>query len=489
MQLIPIILAGGGGTRLWPLSRTHYPKQFLALEGKLTLLQGTLQRILPGHPAAAGREGLDVRAPMIVCNEEHRFLVGEQARLLGQKLARIMLEPVGRNTAPALTCAALAAAETGEDPLLLMMPADHLIKDLARFRAAVGTGAVYAAAGKIVTFGIVPSAPETGYGYIELGAALAADEDPPAHALAGFREKPDAATAARYLAAGNYRWNAGIFLMKASVWLAAIGEFRPDILTHCKAAHREGEIDGDFFRLAREPFETSPSDSIDYAVMERIAKQDPERGRVISLAAGWSDVGAWSSIWDVSEKTAEGNVTRGDICAIDCRGNVIFSESRLVAALGCEDLVIVETPDAVMVAPKARAQDVKAIVDWLHAQGREERQSHRRVYRPWGSYEGVDIGERFQVKRIVVKPGAALSLQMHHHRAEHWIVVKGTAKVTRDGEAFLISENQSTYIPIGAKHRLENPGTIPLEIIEVQSGPYLGEDDIVRFQDNYNRVK
>ncbi|MBI4695898.1 MAG: mannose-1-phosphate guanylyltransferase/mannose-6-phosphate isomerase [Gammaproteobacteria bacterium] len=490
MQLVPIILAGGGGTRLWPLSRTHYPKQFLAVEGKLTLLQGTLQRIVPGHPATAGAESLDITAPMIVCNEEHRFLVGEQARLLGQKVSRIVLEPVGRNTAPALTCAALVAAADGQDPLLLMMPADHLIKDLATFRAAVEKGAAHAAAGHIVTFGIVPSAPETGYGYIQLGAEIASgDADPKAHALAGFREKPDLATAESYLADGGYRWNAGIFLMKASAWLAAIGEYRPDILKHCDAAVREAATDGDFFRLARESFEAGPSDSIDYAVMERIAKQDPARGCVVSLEAGWSDVGAWSSIWEVSQKNAEGNVVRGDVCAIDCRDNVIFSESRLVAAIGCEELVIVETPDAVMVTPKSRAQDVKAIVDWLNERSREERQTHRRVYRPWGSYEGVDFGERFQVKRLVVKPGASLSLQMHHHRAEHWIVVKGTAKVTRDGEEFLISENQSTYIPIGAKHRLENPGTIPLEIIEVQSGAYLGEDDIVRFQDKYNRVK
>ena len=424
---------------------------------------------------------------MVVCNEEHRFLVGEQARQIGHPFERIILEPVGRNTAPALTCAALCYSQNGADPLLLMMPADHLVQDAAAFQRAVAAGSRHAEAGRLVTFGVVPTNPETGYGYIQLGAALGNDE-PAVNAIAAFKEKPSQAVAEGYLASGQYRWNAGIFLMKASVWLAAIERFQPEILAACRQAVAAGSLDGEFYRLDKTAFAACPSDSIDYAVMERIAAADPASCAVVSLDAGWSDVGSWSSIWEVSEKSDSRNVTRGDVCAIDSHDNLIFAESRLVAAVGCEDLVIVETPDAVMVAPKQRAQDVKAIVDWLAQQGREERLMHRRVYRPWGTYEGVDAGERFQVKRIAVKPGASLSLQMHHHRAEHWIVVKGTAKVTSGEKTFLLSENQSCYIPLGETHRLENPGSIPLEIIEVQSGAYLGEDDIVRFEDKYKRA-
>jgi len=486
MRIIPLILAGGGGTRLWPLSRGHYPKQFLAVTPGATLLEATLQRV-------GAKDSLvpNLQPPVVVCNEEHRFLVGEQARQIGQPFERIILEPIGRNTAPALTCAALLYAQDGQDPQLLMMPADHLVQDAASFQRAVCTGAQYAQDGRLVTFGVVPTQPETGYGYIQLGDALggAAGKDQPAvNSIAAFKEKPTLNVAEQYVSSGQYRWNAGIFLMKASTWLSAIERFAPGILEACRKAVANGSKDGEFYRLNKEDFAACPSDSIDYAVMERIAASDPASTAVVSLDAGWSDVGSWSSLWEVSEKTAQDNVTRGDVCAIDSHSNLIFAESRLVAAVGCEDMVIVETPDAVMVAPKDRAQDVKAIVDWLAEQGRDERLMHRRVYRPWGTYEGVDAGDRFQVKRIAVKPGASLSLQMHHHRAEHWIVVKGTAKVTRGDETFLMSENQSCYIPLGSTHRLENPGTIPLEIIEVQSGAYLGEDDIVRFEDKYKRA-
>ena len=486
-SILPVILAGGGGTRLWPLSRGHYPKQFLKVETDGTLLQGTLTRLATG---GAWHRGFD--APIIVCNEEHRFLVGEQARQTGLPLGRIVLEPLGRNTAPALTCAALLAAREAADgqapePLLLMMPADHLITDAEAFRAAVDAGAELAREGRVVTFGVVPTAPETGYGYIQLGEALAASS-PPTHAIRAFREKPDAPTAERYVADGGFRWNSGIFLVAARCWLDAMQEFQPVMLDACRAAVAQAQADGDFLRLAREAFASCPSNSIDYAIMEPLAATQGSRTGVVSLNVGWSDVGSWSSLWEVSPHGADGNALRGDVCAIDTRDSLVFAESRLVAAVGCEEMIIVETPDAVMVAPRTRAQDVKAIVDWLAAQGRDERLLHRRVFRPWGTYEGVDAGERFQVKRIMVKPGASLSLQMHHHRAEHWIVVKGTARVTRGQDVFLLSENQSTYIPLGETHRLENPGTIPLEIIEVQSGAYLGEDDIVRFEDKYRRT-
>ncbi|MSR15863.1 MAG: mannose-1-phosphate guanylyltransferase/mannose-6-phosphate isomerase [Gammaproteobacteria bacterium] len=483
-KILPVILAGGGGTRLWPLSRSHYPKQFLAIDADVTLLQGTLTRLAVGDQLPA-----DYLNPIVVCNEEHRFLVGEQARQIGIPFERIVLEPMGRNTAPALTCAALLATAKGADPLLLMMPADHLVREPSKFQLAIEAGREFANAGRLVTFGVVPTCPETGYGYIQLGETLSSNRtEPPTNVIAAFKEKPNTATAKHYLVTGSYRWNAGIFLTRASSWLEAIGAYNPEILSACQASVRLGRADGEFMRLDKTSFSACVADSIDYAVMEPISVGQPERTAVVSLDAGWSDVGSWSSIWDVSPKSAEGNVTRGDVCAIDCENTLIYAESKLVAALGCEDLVIVETPDAVMVAPRDRAQDVKAIVDWLGTQNRDERLAHRRVFRPWGTYEGVDAGERFQVKRIMVKPGASLSLQMHHHRAEHWIVVKGTARVTRGDEVFLLSENQSTYIPLGATHRLENPGTIPLEIIEVQSGAYLGEDDIVRFEDKYQRA-
>jgi len=483
MQVIPLILAGGGGTRLWPLSRSHYPKQFLSVDGVETLLQGTLNRV-----AAKGENPLSgLGRPIVICNEDHRFLVGEQARLIEQTFDTILLEPVGRNTAPALTAAALCAVTGGEDPLLLAMPADQLIRDTAAFRAAVRLGIEQASSGRLVTFGVLPTAPETGYGYIQLGAPVPEAVDG-VHHIAAFREKPAREQAEKFIATGQFRWNAGIFLLRCSVWLDAMARYRPDILAATRSAMEQGSRDGEFFRLERNAFTDCPSDSIDYAVMERITFDQPEQTAVISLDAGWSDVGSWSSLWEVSPKDDAGNVSRGDVCVVDSKDTLVFSESRLVAAVGCQDLVIVETADAVLVMPREQSQKVKAVVDWLSAEKRAERSTHRRVYRPWGSYEGVDSGERFQVKRIVVKPGGSLSLQMHHHRAEHWIVVNGTARVTRGEEVFLLTENQSTFIPLGATHRLENPGTIALEMVEVQSGAYLGEDDIVRFEDKYRRT-
>jgi mannose-1-phosphate guanylyltransferase/mannose-6-phosphate isomerase len=479
IALQPVILAGGGGTRLWPLSREHYPKQFLALVDDASLLQNTVRR-------TDGLGGADraVANPIVICNEEHRFLVAEQLRLLGRDAARIVLEPAGRNTAPALTAAALLAAAGGGDPILLMMPADHAIRDLDRFRDAVATGAALAARGSLVTFGIVPDRPETGYGYIATGDAV---DGGAARHIDAFVEKPDTATACQYVESGKYLWNAGIFMMRATVWIEAIRAFRPDILTAVEQAVARALADGGFLHLDRQSFTQCPADSVDYAVMEKITRQAAFTAAVVPLDAGWSDVGAWSSLWDISARDADGNVVKGDVCAIDSADSMLVAEHRFLAALGCDGMVVVETADAVMVAPRSRAQDVKKVVEWLKARGREERISHRRVYRPWGSYEGIDAGDRFQVKRITVKPGGKLSLQMHHHRAEHWIVVRGTAQVTRGDEVFLLSENQSTYIPLGVRHRLENPGTIPLEIIEVQSGPYLGEDDIVRFEDVYKR--
>jgi mannose-1-phosphate guanylyltransferase/mannose-6-phosphate isomerase len=429
MQVIPLILAGGGGTRLWPLSRSHYPKQFLSVDGVETLLQGTLNRV-----AAKGENPLSgLGRPIVICNEDHRFLVGEQARLIEQTFDTILLEPVGRNTAPALTAAALCAVTGGEDPLLLAMPADQLIRDTAAFRAAVRLGIELASSGRLVTFGVLPTAPETGYGYIQLGAPVPEAVDG-VHHIAAFREKPAREQAEKFIATGQFRWNAGIFLLRCSVWLDTMARYRPDILAATRSAMEQGSRDGEFFRLDRNAFTDCPSDTIAYEVMERITFDQPEQTAVISLDAGWSDVGSWSSHWEVSPKDDAGNVSRGDVCVVDSKDTLVFSESRLVAAVGCQDLVIVETADAVLVIPREQSQKVKAVVDWLSAEKRAERSTHRRVYRPWGSYEGVDSGERFQVKRIVVKPGGSLSLQMHHHRAEHWIVVNGTARVTRGEE-------------------------------------------------------
>ncbi|MDV6340825.1 mannose-1-phosphate guanylyltransferase/mannose-6-phosphate isomerase [Nitrosomonas sp. Is24] len=477
--LTPIILSGGSGTRLWPLSREKYPKQLLPLINEDSLLQATVRRM-------DGLSGVQLNVPMVVCNEEYRFVIAEQLRVMDRK-GSILLEPFGRNTAPALTLAALATLREGDDPILLVMPSDHVIMDVESFQAAVLAGMSQAMDGRIVTFGITPDAPETGYGYIQSGELI--EQGKTAYHIARFVEKPDLPTAQTYLDAGNYLWNSGLFMMRASVWLSAIGKCRSDILTACQAAWDQGLADGDFLRVDKQAFEQCPSDSIDYAVMERIARQESDLpgGVVIPLTAGWSDIGAWSSLWQVLPKDDAGNVAKGDVLLNDCKNTLAISESRLVTCVGIENVIVVETPDAVLVVHKDKTQDVKLVVDMLKQQGRPEGKLHRKVFRPWGWYDGIDVGERFQVKRIVVKPGAALSLQMHHHRAEHWVVVRGTARVTRNKDVYLVSENESTYIPLGTSHRLENPGCVPLEMIEIQSGSYLGEDDIVRFEDIYGR--
>lgn len=477
-SLIPVVLSGGSGTRLWPLSREKYPKQLLPLIGNDSLLQATVRRM-------EGMTDVQLGATLVVCNEEYRFVIAEQLRLMETK-SSILLEPAGRNTAPALTLAALAAVRSGDDPVLLVMPADHVISDIATFQAAVRQGMILAEEGAIVTFGITPDSPETGYGYIQGGERIGTGE---ARSIARFVEKPDLATAQAYLDEGSYFWNSGLFMMRASVWLSTIGFCRPDILSACRTAWDRGSVDGDFLRVDKEAFVQCPGDSIDYAVMERITANDNvlPTGAFIPLSAGWSDVGAWDSLWQVLPKDDDGNVAQGDVQLHDCRNTLVIAEHRLVACVGISNMVVIETPDAVLVSHMSNTQHVKKIVDSLKREGRPEGELHRKVFRPWGWYDGVDAGERFQVKRIVVKPGAALSLQMHHHRAEHWIVVRGTAQVTRDDKIYLVSENESTFIPLGTRHRLENPGCVPLEMIEVQSGSYLGEDDIVRFEDVYGR--
>ena len=478
MLIQPVVLSGGSGTRLWPLSREKYPKQLLPLIGEDSLLQATVRRV-------EGIAGVQLAPPMIVCNEEYRFVIAEQMRLMGKR-GDIVLEPVGRNTAPALTLAALAAMRNGGDPILLVMPADHVILDTPAFQAVVRQGALLADGGAVVTFGITPDSPETGYGYIQTGPELGKGN---ACRIARFVEKPDLATAQAYLDEGSYLWNSGLFMMRASVWLSAIDACRGDILTACRTAWAEGTSDEEFLRVNHETFAQCPSDSIDYAVMERIAAGEVAlpAGVVIPLSAGWSDVGAWDALWKVLPKDSEGNVAQGDVLLNDCHNTLAISAGRLLACIGVDNLVVVETPDAVLISHKDKTQAVKTIVDRLKSEGRSEGLLHRKVFRPWGSYDGVDGGDRFLVKRIVVNPGACLSLQMHHHRAEHWIVVRGTARVTREESTYLVSENESTFIPLGTRHRLENPGRLPLEMIEVQSGSYLGEDDIVRFEDIYGR--
>ena len=479
MNLQPVILSGGSGTRLWPLSREQHPKQLLALNGELTMLQATARR-LEGFSGAAS---LSVE-PIVVCNEEYRFITAEQLRSCGCESHRILLEPSGRNTAPALTLAALLALDDGDDPLLLVMPADHVVRDLPAFQGAIDAGVAAAQAGAVVTFGIVPDQPETGYGYIRVDGERADGS----RSIAAFVEKPDLETAEAYVASGEYLWNSGLFMMRASVWLKAIDAFNPQMAAACRRAYADAVRDVDFVRVDKDAFLESPSDSIDYAVMEKLAGSGLGiEGVVVPMAAGWSDVGAWEALWQVADKDDDTNVTHGDVILEDCSGTLVFADSRLVAGVGLDDVVVVETPDAVLVARKDRTQDVKKIVARLKAEQRSQASAHRKVHRPWGNYDSIDNGERFQVKRIVVKPGGRLSLQMHHHRAEHWIVVSGTAMVTRGEERFLLSENQSTYIPLGVTHRLENPGKLPLEMIEVQSGSYLGEDDIVRFEDTYGR--
>jgi mannose-1-phosphate guanylyltransferase / mannose-6-phosphate isomerase len=466
MLIHPVILSGGAGTRLWPLSREHYPKQLLPLAAEQTLVQQTITRLV----------GIDhVVDPVFVCNEEHRFLIAEQVAEIGKRAGAILLEPAGRNTCPAVTVAALHVKSLGDDTVMLIMPADHVIQDVTAFQEAVRNALPLALDGRLVTFGVVPVGAATGYGYIRRGDG---------NSVAEFVEKPDRERAMRYVVSGEYFWNSGMFLMRASTWLEEMSRLAPDILECCTRAFSAGQSDGSFFRLQQEAFLSCRSDSIDYAVMEKTA-----RAAVVPLKAGWSDVGSWSTLWEVSQRDSNGNLKAGDVCLHDTQDSLILAHSRLVAAVGIKNAVVVETPDAVLVMNKDSDQDVKHVVAALKAKKRSEYVSHRRVYRPWGCYESVDSGERFQVKRLTVKPGAALSLQMHHHRAEHWVVVRGTARVTRGEETFMLTENQSTYIPIGVSHRLENPGTIPLEIVEVQSGSYLGEDDIVRFTDKYNRVK
>ncbi|MFT3807395.1 mannose-1-phosphate guanylyltransferase/mannose-6-phosphate isomerase [Arenimonas sp.] len=467
--LVPVLLSGGSGTRLWPLSREAYPKQFIPLIGEYSLLQQTALRL-------RGLPGADT--PLVVANEEHRFVVAEQLRQVGANPAAILLEPMGRNTAPAIAVAALQAMAAGEDPVLLVLPSDHVIRDEAGFRAAVLAALPAAGQGALITFGIVPTAPETGYGYIK--AAPAAGQD--VRAVERFVEKPDLATAEAYLASGEYFWNSGMFAFRASRYLEELGKTHPAMVERAREALARGKRDSDFLRLDRESFAACPSDSIDYAVMEKT-----QAARVLPIDVGWNDVGSWSALWEVAEQDGDGNAHRGDVLAQDCRNTLALGDKRLVALLGLEDVVVVDTDDAVLVAHKDRVQQVKDIVSRLKQAERTQATWHRKVYRPWGSYDSVDNGTRFQVKRIVVKPGAALSLQMHHHRAEHWIVVSGTARVTCDDKVFTLSENQSTYIPLGSRHRLENPGKMPLELIEVQSGSYLGEDDIVRFEDQYGR--
>ncbi|NMG67395.1 mannose-1-phosphate guanylyltransferase/mannose-6-phosphate isomerase [Azoarcus indigens] len=482
MAIKSVILSGGAGTRLWPASREAYPKQLLPLTGELSMLQQTALRLSGFSPDEVDAE------PLVVSNEDYRFVIAEQLRHIGVTGGRIVLEPAGRNTAPALTLAALAARAAGADPVLLVMPADHVINDLEAFQAAVSEGALQAEAGGMVTFGIVPERAETGYGYIRVGAQL--DGAATARRCVGFVEKPDAETAERYLAGGEHLWNSGIFMMKASVWLAAMQKYAPDIAEACTHAFDGCKADADFLRVDKAAFEACRSDSIDYAVMEPLSTDTAaENGVVVvPMAAGWSDVGAWDALWEVSAKDDEGNCSRGDVLIEGSRNTLVHAGSRLVAALGCEDMVVVETADAVMVAHRSRTQEVKKVVARLREQGRELAQTHRKVHRPWGWYDSIDSGERFQVKRIVVAPGARLSLQMHHHRAEHWIVVRGTAEVTCGERTFLLAENESTFIPLGHTHRLANPGKVPLEIIEVQSGSYLGEDDIIRFEDTYGRA-
>jgi mannose-1-phosphate guanylyltransferase/mannose-6-phosphate isomerase len=470
-KLQPVLLSGGSGTRLWPLSREAYPKQFLALAGEDTMLQATWLRVA-GIAADA--------APIVVANEEHRFLVAEQLRQIGAPTPVIMLEPVGRNTAPAIAAAAFQAMADGEDPLLLVLPSDHVVRNGDAFLVAVRAAITAAEQGALVTFGILPTSPETGFGYIQAEAGAASGAT--VRRVVRFVEKPDAATARAYLDAGDYYWNSGMFLFHASRYLQELERFRPDIVAATMRACEAAKHDGDFIRLDKDAFAACPSESIDYAVMERT-----DDAMVIPVDIGWSDLGSWSTLWDVASHDADGNATHGDVIAIDSRNSYVHAR-RLVALVGVDDLVVVETDDAVLVARKDRVQQVKDVVTRLKDGQRSQAALHREVHRPWGSYDSVDVGASFQVKRIKVKPGARLSLQSHTQRAEHWIVVSGTARVTRDNDVFELHANQSTYIPMGAKHRLENPGTQMLELIEVQSGDYLGEDDIVRYDDVYGRV-
>ncbi|MFQ6334988.1 mannose-1-phosphate guanylyltransferase/mannose-6-phosphate isomerase [Methylophilus sp. 3sh_L] len=469
MKIVPVILSGGSGTRLWPLSRAVLPKQLLPLVSENTMLQETLLRL---------SSWAEIESPIVVCGNDHRFLVAEQLRQVGLSPEAIVLEPIARNTAPAIAAAALILKD--KEALMLVLPADHVITDVAAFEAAVRRASVAANQDKLTTFGIEPTHPETGYGYIQSGEHLAATEG--CYQVARFVEKPDADTAKQYLDAGNFYWNSGMFLFKPATFLAELKKYAPDMLDAVTNAVENSYKDLDFVRLHEASFAQSPSDSIDYAVMEKT-----QLAAVVPANMGWNDVGSWTALKEVQSNDESGNAIRGDVYLKSVKNTLVRAEHRFVAAVGVEDLVIVETGDAILVAHRNCAQDVKNIVDHLKASGRTEHQVHPRVYRPWGWYEGIDVGERFQVKRIMVKPGEKLSLQMHHHRAEHWVVVSGSAMITVDNVTKLYTENESTYIPIGSTHRLENPGKLPLHLIEVQSGSYLGEDDIVRFEDTYGR--
>ncbi|RYV04069.1 mannose-1-phosphate guanylyltransferase/mannose-6-phosphate isomerase [Shewanella sp. OPT22] len=464
----PIIMAGGSGTRLWPLSRELFPKQFLSLDGESTMLQATLKRLV----------NIDHQTPTIICNEQHRFVVAEQLRTQRSSNSNILLEPTVKNTAPAIALAAFDSLNKGEDPILLVLASDHIIKNEDAFVASVHQATLAADKNKLVTFGVVPKSPEIGFGYIKSGDAL--DQG---YKVDQFVEKPDLDTAKKYLASGKYFWNSGMFMFKASVFLNELETHRPDIYNACKAAFETLETDSDFSRFDKSVFDTCPSDSVDYAVMEKT-----KSAVVVPLDADWSDVGSWSALWNIENKDKNGNSCKGDVLTIDTNNSFISANDKLVATIGLDDVVIVDTKDALLVSKRSEVQKVKQVVNELNAQGRIEAKSSRKVYRPWGKYDCIDTGDRFQVKRITVKPGAKLSLQMHHHRAEHWVVVKGTAKVTKDNEEILLTENQSTYIPVGSIHALENPGLVNLELIEVQSGSYLGEDDIVRYEDKYGRT-
>lgn len=472
-MIIPVILAGGSGTRLWPLSRELYPKQLISLVDNDTMLQNTIKRL----------DGVEKKgAPIIICNEDHRFMVAEQIRQIGVMNPMIMLEPMGKNTAPAVAVAAIQAFYSDPEAILLIMPADHYIENTEAFVATVNKAATMASGSIMMTFGIVPESPETGYGYIK--ASKSYDDDKGAFCIEKFVEKPDLATAKKYVESGEYYWNSGMFMFRAATYLEELSKFAPEMVKHCETAVKLGKSDLDFIRLDKESFSECPSDSIDYAVMEKT-----DSGVMIPLKAGWNDLGSWQSLWQTGKKDCNMNVLHGDTLIHDVKNSYIHASERMVAAIGLENHIIIETSDAILVSPMDRSQDIKHLVSRLKKSERSEAKIHRKVYRPWGSYESIDFAERFQVKRITVKPGGVLSLQKHYHRAEHWIVVKGTALVTKDSESFLLKEDESTYLPLGVTHRLENPGKIPLELIEVQTGPYLGEDDISRFEDVYGRTR
>lgn len=470
-MLLPVIMAGGTGSRLWPMSRELYPKQFLRLYGQNSMLQETISRL----------SGLDIQEPMVICNEEHRFLVAEQLRQLDKLSNNIILEPVGRNTAPAIALAALQATKNGDDPLMLVLAADHIINNQQVFHKAISVAEQYARTDHLVTFGIVPDVAETGYGYIQRGAPLTDEEHTP-YQVARFVEKPDLERAESYLASGDYYWNSGMFMFRAEKYLSELEKFRPDILAVCTEAIHNANNGNDFISISHDIFNTCPDESVDYAVMEKT-----EDAVVVGLDAEWSDVGSWSALWEVSPKDELGNVLTGDAWVHKSQNCYINSDEKLVAAIGVENLVIVSTKDAVLVMDKECSQDVKKVVEYLKINQRSEYKRHREIYRPWGRNDVVVQTQRFNVNRITVKPGGAFSMQMHHHRAEHWVILAGTGKITVNGKQFLLTENQSTFIPIGAEHCLENPGRIPLEVLEIQSGSYLGEDDIIRIKDQYGR--